>query len=98
MTLTTVPELNHHETVIPDYHNYDGQYHRMIQGYRNFSPAMYFYLRTKQLPKIISFDNLDSIKAVEAICAAYHVDMKYALTNNNVNLEKGTRKLESVIV
>jgi len=95
---STVVDLIQHESSIPAFHNYDGEYHRMIHGHRNFSPTMFFYLRTKQLPKIITFDNLDAIKAIEAICDAYQLDMKYALTCNTVNLEKGTRKLESAIV
>src|SRR6187402_901454 len=75
-------------TTVPDFHNYDGKYHRMIQGHRNFNPEMFFYLRTKQPPKINSYSHVDAIMAIDAICDAYHLDKRYAITNSNVNLEK----------
>jgi len=85
-------------TTIPDFHNYNGKYNWMIMGHRQYMPEMFFYLRINQPPKIITYLDVDGIKAIEAICKAFEVDMKYSISHTMINSKKDKRHLESIII
>src|SRR6186997_2702361 len=85
-------------TTIPDFHNYVGKYNWMIMGHRQYMPEMFFYLRINQPPKIITYLDVDGIKAIEAICKAFDVDMKYSISHTMINSKKDKRHLESIII
>ncbi|MDQ3049860.1 MAG: ATP-binding protein [Bacteroidota bacterium] len=92
-----VSDTKNHSKAFPDFHNYDGEYYRML-GSRHFFPEMFFYLRTKQPPQIINYENIDALKAIDGICENLGLNLNSAITCRSVNFEQSQHKTESRII
>lgn len=82
----------------PPFHNYDGEYFRMINTHGMIDHDMFFWLRTKQPPSSVCYREVDCRAALNAVCRHFDVDLRYALKSTVISPESTNEDHHNILI
>jgi hypothetical protein len=63
----------------PHFHNFNGEYFRMINTHGMIDHDMFFWLRTGQPPSSVCYRDINGLAALKAVCDHYGTDLRYSI-------------------
>ncbi len=79
LSLHDSPVSEQETSTPPPFHNFNGEYFRMINTHGMIEHDMFFWLRTGQPPSSVCYRDINGLAALKAVCDYYGTDMRYSI-------------------